>query len=53
MLLAAQKPFITNDQVENLLGVSDSTATRYLALLVRQGRLKRIGHPRHARYQPV
>lgn len=51
--LAAQKRSITNDQVEKLLHVSDATATRYLATLVRQGRLKRVGHPKHARYEPV
>ena len=42
---------VTNDQVEKLLHVSDSTATRYLAELVRNGRLKRSGSASHTVYQ--
>ena len=34
---------ITNDRVEKLLHVSDSTAQRYLMQLVKEGRLKRSG----------
>ncbi|MEI8269965.1 MAG: hypothetical protein WCG45_01220, partial [bacterium] len=34
---------VTNDDVEKLLHVSDSTATRYLEILVKEGRLKRFG----------
>jgi len=49
--LAIEKGEITNDDVEKLLHVSDATATRYLAELVKQGRLKRIGLPSRAKYQ--
>ena len=49
--LAREKGTITNDDVEKLLRVSDSTATRYLNQLVREGRLKRLGSPSHAKYQ--
>lgn len=34
---------ITNDQVEKLLHVSDATATRYLAQLEKEGKLKQEG----------
>lgn len=53
MAFAAAKPFITNDQVEKLLHVSDATATRYLVALVRQGRLKRVGGGHASRYEPM
>jgi len=49
--LAKEKGEITNDDVEKLLHVSDRSASRYLNELVRQGRLKRIGPPSHAKYQ--
>jgi predicted HTH transcriptional regulator len=49
--LAKEKREITNDDVEKLLHVSDKTATRYLNELVREGKLKRLGLPSHARYQ--
>jgi predicted HTH transcriptional regulator len=49
--LASKKGEITNDDVEKLLHVSDRAASRYLNELVRQGRLKRIGSPSHAKYQ--
>jgi predicted HTH transcriptional regulator len=49
--LAKGKGEITNDDVEKLLHVSDRAASRYLNELVRQGRLKRIGSPSHAKYQ--
>jgi hypothetical protein len=42
---------ITNDDVEKLLRVSDATATRYLAELVRRGKLRLIGSHEHARYE--
>jgi hypothetical protein len=51
--LATEKHSITNDQVEKLLRVSDATATRYLAQLVKEGRLKRTGPDGNARYEPV
>ena len=34
---------IANDEVEKLLHVSDATATRYLAMLVKEGKLKKLG----------
>ena len=38
-----QGKVVTNDDVEKLLHVSDSTATRYLESLVKEGRLKKSG----------
>ncbi len=38
-----QKIKITNDEVEKLLHVSDSTATRYLAILKKEGKIKQNG----------
>jgi len=49
--LAKEKGEITNDDVEKLLHVSDRAASRYLNELVKQGKLKRIGSPSHAKYQ--
>jgi predicted HTH transcriptional regulator len=49
--LAKEKGEITNDDVEKLLHVSDRAASRYLNELVKQGRLKRIGSPSHAKYR--
>jgi predicted HTH transcriptional regulator len=53
LVLAAKKHSIKNDDVEKLLHVSDSTAQRYLNQLVQEGRLKRLGAPKHATYEPV
>lgn len=50
--LAAEKHSIANDQVEKLLRVSDATATRYLAQLVKEGRLQKIGKESQTRYEP-
>jgi len=41
MFLVQEK--ITNDQVEKILHVSDSTATRYLAILKKEGKVKQNG----------
>jgi len=49
--LVREKGEITNEDVERLLHVSDKTATRYLNELVREGKLKRLGSPSHAKYQ--
>jgi predicted component of type VI protein secretion system len=49
--LAKEKGEITNDDVEKLLHISDRAASRYLNELVKQGRLKRIASPSHAKYQ--
>ncbi len=53
MVLAKAQGSITNDSVQKLLRVSDATASRYLAQLVKAGRLRMIGHPRNASYQPI
>jgi len=37
------KPSITNDEVEKLLHVSDATATRYLSILEKEGKIKQEG----------
>jgi len=52
LALARERGNIANDDVQKLLRVSDATATRYLVALVKSGKLKRAGHPRHARYEP-
>jgi len=53
MKLATEKKSITNDQVEKLLHVSDSTAQRYLTQLSKEGKLKRIGKDGSSRYEPL
>lgn len=48
----AKEGSITNDQVEKLLHVGDTTATRYLTALVKEGKLRRIGTTgKHVRYE--
>lgn len=44
---------ITNNEVERLLHVSDSTATRYLKGLVKEGKLKCVGVRAGAYYEPI
>ncbi len=47
-----KKGSISNNEVEKLLGVSDATASRYLATLQKEGVLKRLGNTGKAvRYQ--
>ncbi|MDP3880980.1 MAG: HTH domain-containing protein [bacterium] len=41
--LFSQKEIISNNDLENELGVSDATATRYLEELERQGKIEQIG----------
>ena len=53
MKLVNQKHSITNDQVEKLLHVSDATATRYLAQLVKEGKLKRTGPKGRPKYEVI
>ena len=53
MALARTKGSITNDDAQKLLRVSDATATRHLAALVKAGKLKRTGRPSQARYEPA
>ena len=48
-----KKNHITNDEVEKLLHVSDSTAQRYLKQLVQEGRLRQVGKPEVAQYESV
>lgn len=52
MVRAQNKGSITNNDVELLVHVTDATATRYLAQLVKEGRLKRIGAQKRPRYEP-
>lgn len=35
---------VANDEVERLLGISDSTATRYLDELEKEGLIRQLGH---------
>jgi predicted HTH transcriptional regulator len=42
--LAKQKGKIANNDVEEMLGVSDATARNYLDDLEKDGKLKQIGH---------
>lgn len=51
LALAEKQGSIRNDNVEKLLRVSDATAARYLATLVKNGALLRAGAPGHARYE--
>ena len=45
---------ITNDDVQEALGVSDATASRYLTELEEQGRIEQIGEEgRHVSYKKV
>ncbi len=53
MSLARTNRSIANDDVQKLLRVSDATATRHLAALVKAGKLKRTGRPSQARYEPA
>jgi len=43
MTMFVKKDKITNDEVEKLLHVSDSTATRYLSQLEKEGKIKQNG----------
>ena len=43
MTLFAKRTKITNDEVEKLLHVSDATATRYLNILQKEGKIKQTG----------
>ncbi len=49
--LAKRQEFITNDDVEKLLHISNATATRYLNTLAKSGKLQRIGNSNHAHYK--
>ncbi|MFA6274219.1 MAG: hypothetical protein WC662_03590 [Candidatus Paceibacterota bacterium] len=43
MSLFLQHSKITNDKVEKFLHVSDATATRYLSILEKEGKIKQVG----------
>ena len=45
--LLAKQAKITNDEVEKLLHVSDATATRYLSILEKEGKIKQNGKTGH------
>src|SRR3990167_3628542 len=47
MSLFLQKSKITNDEVEKFLHVSDATATRYLSILEKEGKIKQNGKTGH------
>lgn len=51
--MAHEKKVITNDDVQLLLGISDSTAARYLKELAVHGRLNATGKRGHIRYEAV
>jgi len=48
MSLFLQKSKITNDEVEKFLHVSDATATRYLSILEKEGKIKQSGKTGHS-----
>src|SRR3989344_542111 len=41
-ILETQSP-LTNNHIEQLLGISDATATRYLEELEKEGRIRQVG----------
>ena len=47
MSLFLKQSKITNDEVEKFLHVSDATATRYLSILEKEGRIKQNGKTGH------
>ncbi|OGJ10641.1 hypothetical protein A2456_01455 [Candidatus Nomurabacteria bacterium RIFOXYC2_FULL_36_19] len=47
MTLFLKKSKITNDEVEKFLHVSDATATRYLSILEKEGKIKQNGKTGH------
>ena len=49
--LVQKEGSIGSTDVQKYLHVSDSTATRYLKELIKQGKLKRVGSPNRARYE--
>ncbi len=53
MTLFEKKSQITNDMVEKLLHVSDTSATNYLNELIKAGRIRRTGDKGGARYEKI
>ena len=48
-ILETQNP-ITNNHIEQLLGISDATATRYLEELEKEGHVRQVGKTGHQVY---
>lgn len=45
---------VTNDEIENLLEISDATATRYFDELEKEGRIRQVGRTgRHVYYEKI
>jgi len=53
MTLAQKKGSINNDDTQKLLRVSDTTASRYLGALARQGKLNRVGNGKATVFKPL
>jgi predicted HTH transcriptional regulator len=53
MTLFEKKPQVTNDMVEKFLRVSHPTATKYLNILVKEGKLKRLGQGSAIHYEKI
>jgi len=51
MKFATEKKTVTNDQIEKLLHISDSTAERYLEQLVKEGKLQKVGKDGSLKYE--
>ena len=52
--LLARQSSLTNNQIEELLGVSDATATRYMEELEQEGRVRQVGEKgRFVRYEKI
>jgi Fic family protein len=52
-ILETQTP-LTNNHVEQLLGVSDATATRYLDELEKEGKIRQVGKTgKHVYYEKI
>lgn len=52
-ILETQSP-LTNNHIEQLLGISDATATRYLDELEKEGKVRQVGKTgRHVYYEKI
>lgn len=51
MILAQEQEWVTNDDVERMLNISDATAERYLNELEKAGKLIQEGEGRATRYR--
>ena len=50
IVFTQKKKIVANEDIQLLLHISSATATRYLAKLVQQCHLARVGNPRDAKY---